>query len=180
MTTFFLILMLFGLILTKTIWLRTELRFNKNRFNIAMIKTNIVEAIILLLQIVVVYLFPLPNTPLDEWILSVGVAMYIAGMVLAFWGRKSMKQSWGVPGEHAAKQNSLVTTGPFNFSRNPLYVGFLLIYFGFALAIKSWLIILRIPLAIYFYKSAVREEKLLEKTFGSEYSTYKSQVPRFL
>ena len=91
-----------------------------------------------------------------------------------------MQQSWGVPGEHAAKQNKLVTKGPFAFSRNPIYLGFLLLYFGYAAAILSWLIILRLPLALYFYKSAKKEEINLEKKFGKEYTEYKSRVPLFI
>lgn len=168
------------IIAIKVIWIRTELKFSKERFNLAMFKTNFIEALILVLQILVVYVSPLPKTSIDGFLATLGVSMFVLGVVLVFWARKTMQQSWGIPGEHAAKQNALVTSGPFSFSRNPLYVGFLLIYFGFAIAIKSWLIILRIPLVFYFYKSAVKEEILLEKMFGKEYVEYKKKVPRFV
>lgn len=175
-----LIILTIGIIIIKILWIRTELKFSRARFNFTMLKTNGVEALILVLQILASVFTPLPQTQFS-WIMpAVGTVMYIAGYVMAVWGKNVMSQSWGVPGVHAKKQNKLVTSGPFAFSRNPLYVGILLIYFGFALAIQSWLIILRIPLAIYFYKSAVREEVNLEKIFGKEYVVYKKSVPRFL
>ena len=174
------IILTLGLILIKTVWIRTELRFSKERFNFDMFKTNGVEAAIVILQILAAIYTPLPKTQFNDLIVAVGLVMYVAGFVLAFWSRSVMSKSWGVPGEHNKEiQSKLVTSGPFSFSRNPIYVAFILLYFGFAAAIQSWLIILRIPLAIYFYKSAVREEKNLEKIFGKEYVAYKARVPRF-
>jgi protein-S-isoprenylcysteine O-methyltransferase Ste14 len=170
----------FGIVLIKIIWIRTEIQFSSERINLQMFKTNLVEALILILQIAAALFLPFPNTPLNPVIIICGVAMYIVGFILAFWGRLTMQQSWGVPGEHAAKQDKLVTTGPFAFSRNPIYLGFILIYFGFAAAILSWLIILRIPLVYYFYKSALREEKNLANKFGKEYLDYKKRVSLFI
>lgn len=175
-----LILMTVGIVLIKIFWIASEIKYFKQRLNWTMLKTNLVEAFILFLQILVVFILPLPKTPFDGFILWFGFALYLVGVVLAVWGRLTMNSVWGIPSEHHKQQNRLVTDGPFAFSRNPIYVGFILIYFGFCIAIKSWLIVLRIPLLIYFYKSAHREEKLLEKTFGKEYSDYKKRVPLFL
>jgi len=174
------LILTFGILIIKIIWIRTELKFSKKRFNLEMLKTNGIEVLILVLQILAAVFTPLPHTPLSSLVTITGILLYAGGFFLAMWARTTMSKSWGVPGEHAAKQNKLVTTGPFSFSRNPIYIGFLMLYFGFAFAIQSWLIILRIPLAIYFYKSALREEKNLEKIFGKEYLAYKTRVPRFL
>lgn len=144
-----------------------------------MLKTNLVEAVILALQILQAVYFPLPKSLWDLLLVSAGIVMYISGTILALWARFTMNNSWGIPAEHSAKQDTLITTGPFQLTRNPIYIGFLLIYFGFALAIGSWLVVLRIPLLIYFYKSAKIEEKILAKKFGSKYLSYKSKVPRF-
>ncbi|MGI8419705.1 MAG: methyltransferase family protein [Candidatus Levyibacteriota bacterium] len=175
-----LIILTMGLILIKAVWIWTELHFSKERFNFQMFKTNGVEAIIVILQILAAIFTPLPKTQFNGILVIAGVLMYIVGFVLAFLSRSVMNKSWGVPGVHnKTKQSKLVTTGPFSFSRNPIYVAFTLLYFGYAAAIQSWLIILRIPLAVYFYKSAVREEINLEKIFGKEYISYKKRVPRF-
>lgn len=174
------IILTLGIIIIKAHWIHTEIKFSKERINMDMIKTNAVEAAILTLTILAAIYTPLPQGPLSWLITLSGVAMYIGGFVLAIWSKNTMSKSWGVPGEHHKKQSKLVTEGPFGFSRNPIYLGFLMLYFGFAIAIQSWAIILRIPLAIYFYKSAVREEKNLEKIFGKEYTKYKKRVPRFI
>lgn len=174
------IILTLAIVAIKVEWISTELKFSKERFNMHMFKTNAIEAVILILQIVAAYITPFPHTKFN-WIIQLsGILMFVLGTILVFWAKNTMRQSWGVPGEHVDKQDALVTKGPFAFSRNPIYVGFLLIYFGFAIAILSWLIILRIPLAIYFYKSAVTEEALLEKKFGKVYLAYKSRVPRFI
>lgn len=180
MNIILLVLLTLGIIIIKTVWIRTELHFSKKRFNLTMVKTNGIEALIIVLQILASIYTPVPKTPFNGILIVVGTLMYIVGYILAFWGRTSMSKSWGIPGEHVAKQNKLITTGPFAFSRNPIYIGFLLIYFGYAAAILSWLIILRIPLAFYFYKSAKLEEKKLEHMFGKQYLDYKAKVPRFI
>lgn len=180
MSTALIVILTLGIILIKAEWIKTELKFSKSRFNAEMFKTNAVEALILVLQILAAIYTPIPQTPFTWLIVLAGVSMYLAGAILAIWAKTTMSRSWGVPGVHEKKQDKLVTEGPFAFSRNPIYVGFLMLYFGYAIAIQSWLIILRIPLAIYFYKSSVREEKNLEKIFGKEYVAYKKRVPRFL
>lgn len=171
------IILTLGIIAIKIFWISTEIRYFKNRLNFTMFKTNLIEALILFLQIYVAFYYPLPKTQFDNMLVWIGIAMYLSGIILALWARLTMNKVWGIPGEHSSQQKELTTTGPFAFSRNPIYLGFLLIYFGFSIAIRSWLIVLRIPLALYFYKSALKEEKLLEKKFGQKYLSYKSRVP---
>lgn len=79
-------------------------------------------------------------------------------------------------------QNSLVTTGPYRLSRNPLYLGGnVFIFFGAALVLKtpSGLIItaLQIPVVDAMIR---REEKQLEQAFGEEWERYRSRVRRWL
>ncbi len=172
--------MVAGIIFMKAVWIIDEVKLFKKRLNFTMFRTNSVELVILILQIIQVLYFPLPKTSLDGLLLLAGITMYILGMVFAFWGKFSMNRVWGIPGIHSAKQNSLVTTGIFSISRNPIYVGIIFIFLGFSIAIKSWLVILRLPLFIYLYRSIEKEEKLLERKFGKEYIEYKSKTSRFL
>jgi protein-S-isoprenylcysteine O-methyltransferase Ste14 len=78
--------------------------------------------------------------------------------------------------------SNLITTGPFAWSRNPIYVGNTLLvlavglYFG-----KLWLIILAPVAAFITQKLAIeREEKHLAKLFGTEWQTYAAKVRRWL
>ena len=63
-----------GIIIIKVIWIRTEIKFSKERINFDMIKTNFVEAAILFLQILAAIFTPLPQTPwcrhVSWWIYS--------------------------------------------------------------------------------------------------------------
>ncbi len=173
-------IMTIGIIVMKIVWIRDEIKLFKTRLNFTMLKTNLIESGILILQIIQALYFPLPKTSPDGLILGTGIIIYTLGMVFAFWGKFSMNRVWGIPGEHSAKQNKVITNGAFAFSRNPIYLGIILIFLGFSIAIKSWLVVLRLPLFIYLYRSSVKEEKLLEKEFGKEYINYKSKTPRFL
>jgi protein-S-isoprenylcysteine O-methyltransferase Ste14 len=170
-----------GIIFMKSVWIFDEIRLFKNRVNFTMIKTNFIETGILVLQVLQSLYFPLPVTPYDRAILYIGIIMYATGMIFAFLGKFGLDRVWGIPGEHKSRQqHTLVTDGIYTYSRNPIYVGIFLIFTGFSIAIKSWLVILRLPLFIYLYRSAVKEEKLLEKKFGKKYSDYKARTPRFL
>jgi protein-S-isoprenylcysteine O-methyltransferase Ste14 len=81
-----------------------------------------------------------------------------------------------------APQNALITSGPFRFSRNPLYVGGnVFIFFGAALVFGSpgalLITALHLPLVDLFIR---REEKQLEREFGAEWSRYKQRVRRWI
>ena len=83
------------------------------------------------------------------------------------------------PGQIPAR---LVTTGPFRFTRNPLYVALLLVLTALAIMENSlwlafgtgalWLLLDRLVV--------VREEVQIRQTFGSEYSAYAARVRRWL
>ncbi len=77
---------------------------------------------------------------------------------------------------------SLITDGPFRFSRNPAYFSLSLLYIGIGIAIDNlWILGLLVPtLAVMHYGVISREEKYLEKKFGEEYLRYKESVRRWL
>ena len=110
-----------------------------------------------------------------------GIILYLVGFGLVTWAKVVMKTSWGPPGQHdKARQSTLVTTGPFSYTRNPIYVGLLLMVLGEGFAMRSHLIVLVIPLYFYFLKQVKKEESALQQVFGKSYSLYKQRVPRSL
>jgi protein-S-isoprenylcysteine O-methyltransferase Ste14 len=79
-------------------------------------------------------------------------------------------------------QKTLITTGPYHFSRNPLYLGGnVFIFFGAALFLGSptalLLTAIHLPLIDLWIR---REEKQLERDFGEEWVRYRNQVRRWL
>ena len=99
----------------------------------------------------------------------------------------------GIPGRRAMKAartnvnpyrptTAIVTSGPFRFSRNPLYVGVTLVYLGVTLALNTWwsLVVLMPILLVMHYGVVLREERYLEGKFGDAYRQYRSRVRRYL
>ena len=73
----------------------------------------------------------------------------------------------------------LVTTGPYAYSRNPMFLGAILMILGFGIILNSIAAIvlgLVIPIAYLIFIKLV-EEKELEARFGQEYLEYKTRVP---
>jgi protein-S-isoprenylcysteine O-methyltransferase Ste14 len=81
-----------------------------------------------------------------------------------------------------AKPTSVVTSGPYAFSRNPMYVAWTAIYLAVALLLDSgWLLILLPALLVLTHFLVVRrEEQSLEAHFGREYRDYRHRVRRYL
>ena len=76
----------------------------------------------------------------------------------------------------------LLTTGLYARSRNPMYVGWTLLYLGIALTANSVWIIALLPAAIVFTHlvDIRREERSLMAEFGDQYLEYKKRVHRYL
>ena len=78
--------------------------------------------------------------------------------------------------------SAMVTSGPYRFSRNPMYVGLTLLYVGLALLTgMAWPLVM-LPLALVALTGLVirREERYLEGAFGGEYAAYRARVRRWL
>jgi protein-S-isoprenylcysteine O-methyltransferase Ste14 len=77
---------------------------------------------------------------------------------------------------------SIVTSGPFRITRNPLYVGVTLIYCGLSLVSNTWwCFVLLVPVLLLIHFGVVtREESYLERKFGDGYREYRARVRRYL
>jgi protein-S-isoprenylcysteine O-methyltransferase Ste14 len=78
--------------------------------------------------------------------------------------------------------NSLQTAGIYSASRNPMYVSLLLFYIGLAFIVGNWWNLILLPVLFLIVQEYVikREEKYLDRTFGQQYSDYKTKVRRWL
>jgi len=76
----------------------------------------------------------------------------------------------------------LVLSGPYRYSRNPDYIGQLVLSLGITLVANTWWPILLLPPVLGLIECGVvrREEKYLETKFGQEYRNYKQCVHRWL
>lgn len=77
---------------------------------------------------------------------------------------------------------TIVEAGPYRFTRNPIYIGLTLLYFGLAVMLTSgWMLALLVPVLIVLQRGVVlREEAYLREKFGEVYRRYEARVPRWL
>jgi protein-S-isoprenylcysteine O-methyltransferase Ste14 len=113
--------------------------------------------------------------------LAVGAIFAVLGLALGargVWEFKRLGVSV-VPGDPAA---AMVESGPYRFTRNPIYIGFVLLYFGLAVMLTSaWMLLLLIPVLMVLQRGVVeREEAYLQEKFGEAYRKYQARVPRWL
>src|SRR5262252_9398211 len=80
---------------------------------------------------------------------------------------------------HVKKNEELTTSGPYAYTRNPLYLGSLIMASGFAVAARSvWVLLLMLILFVTIYLPVIRaEESFLRATF-SNFEDYARHVPR--
>lgn len=107
-----------------------------------------------------------------------GVLLVAVGELTRLW---SVRQIGVVSRTRSERLGPLVSTGPFALVRNPLYLGNLAIWAGFALSANlPWLALLVVVLVGLEYHAIVRwEETLLQATHGDTYRAYASRVPRW-
>ena len=76
----------------------------------------------------------------------------------------------------------VITTGPYRFSRNPIYLSFTLLQFGLGMwANSTWLVGMLIPaLLLMSYGVIAREERYMARKFGDEYLRYRASVRRWI
>lgn len=77
---------------------------------------------------------------------------------------------------------AVATTGPYRFSRNPMYLSLTLVYAGIGIATNSlWVLLVGVPLLVVMrYGVIAREERYLEQKFGEAYLRYKASARRWL
>jgi protein-S-isoprenylcysteine O-methyltransferase Ste14 len=76
----------------------------------------------------------------------------------------------------------LIKTGIYRFTRNPIYLGFLLMLIGISLNAGSYWGLIMAPLMIILFNRLIieREEETLSQKFGEEYTSYQARIGRWL
>jgi protein-S-isoprenylcysteine O-methyltransferase Ste14 len=123
--------------------------------------------------------FPVPGGDPVRW--PVAGCLVLAGLALLAAGILNLSRA-GTPVPTNQPTRALVTTGIHGWTRNPIYLGFFLLYGGIGLAARSaWILTLVLPLAWLIRSGVVaREEAYLERRFGDMYRDYKARVRRWL
>ena len=111
------------------------------------------------------------------WLAQPSWLSLIAGVAVAGIGVSLRAAAAG----HVQKNTELTTTGPYAYTRNPLYLGSFLIAAGFAIASRSlWVAFIAILLLAGIYWPVIRSEEEYLRTRFSEFDEYAQRVPRLL
>ena len=111
----------------------------------------------------------------------VGATLIAAGAVLSAAVVRTFRAA-RTPVSPRHPTTRMVCIGPYRYSRNPDYLGQLLVYIGATLVANSWWPIFLVPVVLVAIQRGVvqREERYLEAKFGREYRDYTDRVRRWL
>ena len=121
--------------------------------------------------------FAIPGSPL----VALGIVM--TGVVVALLGVLEFRTAGTTVDPRAPEQSaSLVVRGVYRVSRNPMYVGFLLMLTGWAVFLGNIVSLLLLPVFILYMNrfQIVPEEQYMREKFGEAYAQYQATVRRWL
>jgi protein-S-isoprenylcysteine O-methyltransferase Ste14 len=107
---------------------------------------------------------------------SIGAVIGIAGMASFVQAKTTMNPT------KLSATSSLVTTGVYRFTRNPMYLSLVLYLVAWGVYLSNWLALLFVPVfVLYIDQFQIKpEERALSALFGPEYASYKARVRRWL
>ncbi len=107
-----------------------------------------------------------------------GIVIGVIGVIFFALATITMKTSWrvGIPEE----KTTLITDGIYQWSRNPAFVGFDLLYLSICLMFFNVpLVLVSVWAAVMLHLQILQEEKHMYHMFGDEYETYKKHTLRY-
>ena len=136
----------------------------------------------LLLAVSVGLHFALPaEYRLDFACRACGILAFALGFIMMMWAWWLFRRS-STAIRPADQASSLITGGPFRFSRNPMYTGMVAMLLGVAVWLGSWPMLIA-PVGFFVCMSRVfipYEEQRLRDTFGEAYTAYARKVRRWM
>jgi len=104
--------------------------------------------------------------------LYVGLAIYLLGFSVVMLSLFEYR---------SAEADRLVTRGIYRVSRNPQWIGLVLVFVGTAMAVANWLQFALLAILVIAYHFQIRlEEEICLRLYGEDYKAYKKEVPRYL
>ena len=114
--------------------------------------------------------------PDEPWIDRTGIALTWLGVAIAAWARYCIGMYWSAR-VTLKEGHQLIRSGPYAFVRHPIYTGMLAASIGTTLVIGEWRGIVAVVLLLAAHsRKAMREEALLTKEFGEEYTSYRKRT----
>ena len=143
----------------------------------------LVAAIGCVIGLALTFLYPVPIVapPTTRALLGVGIAFVLAFLALAISANVTFRRA-GTPANPYAETKALALGGPYRFTRNPMYLGLVLMTVGLGLVMDSmWFFLVAVAVMLALRNLViVHEERCLEDKFGDAYRDYTRRVRRWL
>jgi protein-S-isoprenylcysteine O-methyltransferase Ste14 len=143
----------------------------------------LIAAVGILIGLGLTFVMPVPivEPPTTRILFGLGIVSVVLWVLLAASANVTFRRV-RTPVNPYAPTTALAVGGPFRFSRNPMYLGLVLLVVGIALVMNSmWLVLLAVPVMLLLRNLViVQEERYLEDKFGDDYRAYKQRVRRWL
>jgi len=111
--------------------------------------------------------------------LQLGTAWLYSGLIICLFGM--VFTSVAIFNFATSPKEKVVTKGLYRFTRNPTYIGIILMQIGLGIACSSWLyLLLTVVLMIMFNAVLPSEERYCLYRFGDDYREYKNRTPRWI
>ncbi len=119
------------------------------------------------------------EAPFSWTLVSAGAVLTLLGEAIRLW---AVRHIGTISRTRSDRLGPLVTAGPFGLVRNPLYIGNILLWVGFAVTARLlWMApVILVLLALEYHAIVKWEEQLLLERRGDEYRQYCAQVPRWI
>jgi protein-S-isoprenylcysteine O-methyltransferase Ste14 len=116
----------------------------------------------------------------SESVAWIGVLLCLAALLLMLWSLVSFRRSFRV-GIDTDQPDVLITDGAFAFSRNPIYVAFIMMATGQFLIFPNWIPLIYLGGAAWLiHRQVLREEEFMRGHYGEAYADYCNRVRRYL
>ena len=116
--------------------------------------------------------------PRNIWVL--GFVIVVSAVVLFLLSYREFRAA-GTSVRGSTSSTTIVRTGPYRFTRNPIYLAFILFVLGLSIWLNNlWMLVTLFPaVGIIAMVVIPREERSLERNFSDRYLSYKSSVRRW-
>lgn len=118
--------------------------------------------------------------PEPHWLWWLGIVVAATGISLSLSGFITFRRHRTAVNP-TRPASTIVTTGPYRFTRNPMYLGLAVFSVGVALLLDTWWALIAVPFVVLVVDRAViaREERYLATAFGDEYGAYRATTRRW-
>jgi protein-S-isoprenylcysteine O-methyltransferase Ste14 len=148
--------------------------------NLGLVRPPLIYLVSLAVGLLIQLVIPLPVLP-RILAIPLGAFLVVLAIPLVSYSVEKFRAA-GTPVPARKPTTTIVRTGPYRFSRNPIYLAFSLLQLGLAIWINTvWLLVtLAGAVALIHYVVIPREQQYLERKFGAQYLDYKTSVRRWL